>query len=116
MTEKDARSLELEEIKKANSSVCNIVGVGKMQVRAVPKNPMEKLMSLTELEKYALDLWCGEGYDNGKAQLKLAWYESNGHDRTVYEFESGDPIRIEKEKEYIRKNRWKALKAEKPSA
>lgn len=104
LDEKEARALELVEIANCSIHACNVVGV-KTRVKSIPTNPMEVLMNLSEIERYALDLWVGEGYDGDKLYLKYDLYNRGIIWRTVYEFESGDPIRIEKEKEYIRKQK-----------
>lgn len=108
LSEKEARELENLEIEKCHVHALNVTGV-KTNVRGIPKNPLYVLEGLSDIEKYALDLWVGKGYDGDKVYLKYDLYKKGFIQRTVYEFESGDPVRIEKEKLYIKRNQQKEL-------
>lgn len=108
LDEKEARRLEKLEIDKNTFHVLNVTGV-KVAATGIPRNPLYTLEGLSDLEKYALDLWIGKGYDGDKLYLKYDWYKSGGIERTIVELESGDPIRIEKEKEHIRNWKHEAL-------
>lgn len=106
LSEKEARRIEKEEIIKEGSRVFNVQHV-KERFRAIPPSYREQLDGLSDLEKYALDLWYGHGDSEELAKEKWFSYTHNMMDRTILELSSGDPVRVEKELCYIREHKGK---------
>ena len=100
LNEKEARRLERLEILKYGKRVFNRVHANKV-MRAIPADVAPVLSKLTADELNAVYLWCEALYgETTQENLYLAYRES-GWERTVYEFESGNPERIKRELEYI---------------
>ena len=106
LSEEEARRIEKEEIIKEGSRVFNVQHV-REKFKAIPPSYKEQLESLSDLEKHALDLWYGIGDSDELAKEKWFSFTNGMMCRTILELSSGDPVRVEKELEYIRVQREK---------
>lgn len=104
LSEEEALRIEKEEIIKEGSRVFNVMHV-REKFRAIPPSYREQLDGLSDLEKYALDLWYGVGDDEELAKEKWFSYTHHMMDRTIIELSSGDMARVEKELKYIQEHK-----------
>ena len=104
LNEKEARRLEKLEILKHGKRVFNRVHADKV-MRAIPVKVGSVLAKLTKDELNAVDLWCEALYGEITEENRYLVYRASYWERTVFEFTSGDPERIERELEFIEKRR-----------
>ena len=99
LSESDARKLEKEEISRYGARVFNRVSAPRV-FRAIPEKPEFVFESLSEIEQRAVDLVSDAMFGCVTAETRYVVWDKHYAERTIWEFESGNPERIAKEIEY----------------